>query len=342
VGSSRITGKHAEPVSGTHLLLQVHKLRDTRHCGVFFLAPRAGMNEIDIVIVLIVGLSIYYAAVRGVVTGLVDLLSIPLGVGLGSLIWRPAAALLGAFGFPSFLAGLLGFALVAVGVAVGIVYLGTWLARDLHPGKLLDGIGGGVTGLFFGLLFSALTLVGSGLIPNVSVPLEHSFLGPRVIRLVPDSYTALERFGVALPKLAVFPPDYKEEFTRARRAPRFLQINFSRLEGATCIKCGRRVHFLGYQFRRGTFISPKFQCPNCGRTSDGCQTFEGFHRIYGRCPVALAREGIRFDCGVWTNGEFVSPKGVCPIDGNHLEAEPGAAIIGQYQPRSAPAAAVPE
>ncbi|NIM05926.1 MAG: hypothetical protein GTO55_06535 [Armatimonadetes bacterium] len=277
------------------------------------------MNEVDVVIVLVVGLSVYHGAARGVLIGAIDLFSILLALTIGSLIWRVAAVILKAIGFPEFLSGLLGFMLVSVGVAVGVVYLGSLLVRDLELGKWPDRIGGGISGLLFGLLLSALLLMISGVLPHPRESMLRSALGPRIISLVPTSYSALERAGIALPKLVVLPLDYRDELKGVRRGPQFLQINFSKLDGMTCMKCRSAVDFQGYRFQRGTLISPKFQCPNCGRTTDGCQTFEGFHRIYDQCPVELAREGVKFDCGVWTNGDFILPKGPCPIDGNELK-----------------------
>jgi uncharacterized membrane protein required for colicin V production len=276
------------------------------------------MNEVDIAIILIVGASIYYGAARGVLIGCIDLVSIPLAIGIGSLLWKPAAAILNAFGLPSAMAGMLGFTFLSIGLAFGAIYGGLWLVRNLQPSKWIDRLGGGASGLLTGLMLAALLLMVSGIIPNALKPMERSAFGSHLVKLVPASYTALEQLGIALPKLVMLPPDYQDELRGIRRGPQFMQINFSRLGGATCMKCRTPTRFLGYKFWRGTLISPKFQCPNCGRTTDGCQTFEGFHRIYGRCPVDLANEGVRFDCGVWTNGDFILPKGPCPIDGKEV------------------------
>lgn len=276
------------------------------------------MNEVDIAIFLIVGLSIYYGVAKGFFTGTLDLLSIPLALAAGSVGWKPLAGLFGAFGFPGPIAGLLGFLVLAIGIALGVIYLGAWLVRNLQPPRWLDRGGGGATGLFSGALLAALLMMISGVLAAPRAAVQQSFLGPQLIRLVPAGYEALERAGVALPKLVMLPTDYRDEVKGTRQGLQFLQINFSRLGGATCMDCRTPVKFLGYKFRKGTLLSPKFQCPKCGRTSDGCQTFEGFHAIYGRCPVDLAREGVRFDCGVWTNGNFIVPRGRCPIDGNIL------------------------
>jgi len=281
------------------------------------------MNEVDLLIILILGLGVYHGVKRGILSGVIDLASLLVALALASLGWRVAAGVLKWFGFPDAMAGALGFILLGVGITIGAGHLGVWLVRTLQPPRWADRIGGGAVGALFGLLLSALLLMFSGILPQAQAPLQRSALGPGLIRLVPAFHSSLERGGITLPKLVMLPADYRDELSGVRRGLQFMQINFSRLEGATCMKCRQPVHFLGYQFRRGTLLSPKFRCPNCGRTTDGCQTFEGFHRIYGRCPVDLAREGVRFDCGVWPNGDFILPKGPCPVEGNKLDASYG-------------------
>jgi uncharacterized membrane protein required for colicin V production len=277
------------------------------------------VNEVDLPVLLVLGVSIYYGALKGLINGAVDLFSLLAALILGALTWRIGAVFPRWFGASEALAGLLGFVLVTIAAAVGAGYLGLWLLRKVEIPKNLDRVGGGLFGGIFGLLFSALLLIFSGIMPKAYEAIPKSALGPRLIQIVPALHVDLERAGVALPKLILLPLDYRDEVGGVRQGLQFLQINFSRLEGATCLKCGNKVKFLGYKFKRGTLLSPKFQCPVCGRTTDGCQTFEGFHKIYGKCPIDLAKEGLRFDCGVWTNGDFITPKGVCPIDGKTLE-----------------------
>jgi len=279
------------------------------------------MNEVDLVVILIIALSVYHGATRGVLTGAVDLGSLLLALIIGSSSWRIAAALFRFVGFPEFLAGLLGFASLTMGLAVGCVYLGLWLLRNVKPSKWTDRIGGGAFGFIFGFLLAALILMASGALPNAYKPIQQSALGLGVVSLVPAFYTDAESAGLALPKLVMLPLDYRDEVEGTRKGLQYLQINFSKLDGATCMKCRGKMVYDGYQFRRGTLLSPKFHCSQCGRTTDGCQSFEGFHTIYGRCPVDLAKEGIRFDCGVWTNDSFIVPKGPCPIDGKVFSEE---------------------
>jgi len=118
------------------------------------------------------------------------------------------------------------------------------------------------------------------------------------------------------------PTDYRDELQGMNQGRQFIRINFTRMDGAMCINCRSPVEFQGYQFSRGTLMSPKFRCPNCGRASDGCQTFEGFHEIYGTCPTTLAADGLQFDCGVWTNGWWTVPQGPCPVCGKQYRPGP--------------------
>jgi hypothetical protein len=278
------------------------------------------MNEVDLVVILIVALSTYHGIRHGLLSGAADLAAIGLALGIGASAWRIGAAPMRWLGFPEALAGLLGFIILTVGVAFGGNHLILWLLRNVRPPKWLENSGGGVLGFFLGLLLSAFLLIFSGAMPNAYKAIPKSLLGPRLLAIVPAIHGDMEQIGLPLPKLVMLPTNYREELAGngMRQGLQFLQINFTRLDGSKCIKCEHRVHFLGYKFPRGTLLSPKFQCPNCGRTSDGCQTFQGFHKIYGKCPVDIARQGVWFDCGVWTNGNFVLPHGKCPIDGKEL------------------------
>jgi hypothetical protein len=76
----------------------------------------------------------------------------------------------------------------------------------------------------------------------------------------------------------------------------------------TCAACGGRVQFLGFGNQPQPRV-PLFRCAACGRRSDGCQTFEGHHLIYGGC---LFDENVSSRCGYW-HGDWVRPRGVCPI-----------------------------
>jgi uncharacterized membrane protein required for colicin V production len=291
------------------------------------------MNQVDFFIIIVVGLCAMSGARRGLIAAAGDILSLLLGLIIGSLAYPLAAAPLRAiFGLGDAVAGALGFILLAVLT----VFLAGWgsslLAQRFTLSKPANRLGGAGFGGFFGILLAAVLVLASGILPAAARPVSASALGPRIIALVPRLHENMDAIGIPLPKLVYLPTDYRDEVLGVNRGLQFLQINFSRLDGATCIHCRSPVRFTGYHFSRGTLISPQFRCPNCGRTSDGCQTFEGFHAIYGVCPVSLAQEGLRFDCGVWTNGWWTVPHGPCPVCGKEYRSEeedlaiPGAVV----------------
>lgn len=178
--------------------------------------------------------------------------------------------------------------------------------------ELLGGFLGMV--LFF-LLAGALFL----LMP----PPESAPLAGFAERALPRLLILSEKLHIDPPKLVYHPSTFEGEWSReglwkGKVEYRFERFAFSQLDGATCIACGGKVKFLGYFRKDKNPLVPKFQCTRCGRTSDGCQTFEGFHKIYGICPVDEARKGVQLDCGTWTNGIWVVPKGKCPVCGKEF------------------------
>ena len=196
--------------------------------------------------------------------------------------------------------------------------------------KRTSKIAGAAFGAAFGVFFAAILLMSSGLLPGAGEPVKTSRLASAIASVVPRLHENLESVGIPLPKLVQLPTDYRDELRGVNpstalgvnQGRQFLRVNFTRLDGAMCINCRTPTVFEGYQFSHGTLMSPRFRCPKCGRTSDGCQTFEGFHAIYGACPAELAKEGLQFDCGVWTNGWWVVPHGKCRVCGHEYRPAP--------------------
>jgi len=287
------------------------------------------MNQVDFFILVILGVTTGYGVSRGLLVGAADLAGLFLALVFGSLLYRVGGVVFRLFiGTPA-IADFLGFVLVAslVASATGWVVV-RWLDKRELP-RRLDRAGGAACGLLMGVLLAAVAVMASGLLPGAAPPVKTSALASRFTRLVPAGFGGLERLGIALPKLVRLPVNYEDELRGTRQGLQFLQINFSRLEGSHCINCGAPVRFLGYQFSKGTLLSPKFRCPKCGRTSDGCQLYEGFHKIYGKCPVELAEKGVMFDCGVWTNGWWVVPRGPCPVDGREYRGPLPEQVTGE-------------
>mgnify|MGYP005842101629 CR=1 FL=1 len=274
------------------------------------------MNQVDLFIIALVLAFAFAGGRRGLINSAGDIIAIAVALGVGSVAYPVGAGLLSwVFGLPPNLAGPGGYLLVALTVALLAGWGFSRLAERLEPPRPVSRAGGVAFGAVFGALLAGVLLLASGMIPDSAVPVAESALGQGLVRVVPAIHEGMDRLGLPLPKLVELPADYRDEVAGMRQGQQFLRLNFARLDGATCLHCRSRVEFLGYRFSRGTLMSPQFRCPACERTSDGCQTFEGFHAIYDQCPVEVAEQGVRFDCGVWTNGWWTVPLGACPVCG---------------------------
>jgi len=275
------------------------------------------LNGVDFFILSLVALNVYWGSHRGLYPGLFDLVSLVLALVLATWTYPAAAWLVEKIlGLQGALGGLLGFVLMALLV----IKLGTYLLRlipeQAEPSPKVNKISGGVIGSILGVILAALLLSAFSSLPGHTTQIEGSLLGRPFVDGVPRAYGRLEAAGLDLPKLVRLPRDYQDELRGvAPTQLQFRRLNFAQLDGATCIKCRGPMKFLGYFRKEGSALSPKFQCAQCGRTTDGCQSFEGFHRMYRRCPTEVANDGYLLDCGVWTNGEGVVPQGPCPVCG---------------------------
>ncbi len=278
------------------------------------------MNQVDFLILVVVAASAISGARRGLISSAGDIISLLLGLVLGSVSYPAGAALLRwLVGASEVAANALGFVLISVLTVLAASWGFSFLSSRFEVGKRASRAGGAGFGAAFGIFFAAILVMASALLPGSAEPIGRSRLAAGITALVPRLHENLESVGIPLPKLVNLPTDYRDELSGVNRGRQFLRINFARLDGAMCINCRDSVNFEGYQFSRGTLMSPRFRCPECGRTSDGCQTFQGFHEIYGACPATLAGEGIQFDCGVWTNGWWTVPLGPCPVCGKEFQ-----------------------
>ncbi len=275
------------------------------------------MNQVDLFIVVILGVNVLYAAKRGLLRGVGDLAALFAALGIGSLVYPAPAALLGAvFGLPPVARSMLGFIISAVLIAVGTGYLFGHLAERRPLKAAIDHIAGAAAGVVIGAILVSVLLLLSAAITGIARPIDRSALAGPFLEVVPELHVGMDRVGLPIPKLVVLPPRYEQELGGMRYGPQFMRLNFARLEGATCIKCRGALKFLGYKRVRGSRIAPKFVCRRCGRTSDGCQSFQGMHAIYNQCPVVVARSGVKLNCGMWHNRDWVYPHGRCPVEGN--------------------------
>lgn len=301
------------------------------------------MNGVDAVIVVLLLLAAGSGAKRGAYYGLLDLACVAGGLLIGLLTYPLGHWLLaGLFRLPDLLAGPFGFALMVIVSAAGIWYVGRiWASREEEPSRTSRVIGAAAGVVLAAMaLGTFLVLMGTASaakqvepewsgVPGQAAaapqepaedPVSQSLLAQPLLEVVPLSLKALELTGLRLPRVTMVPRDFEREYALGLpRVPTFRPINFTRIGGSMCIKCRGEVRFVGYKRKNGSFPFPKFQCTQCGRTSDGCQAFEGFHELYHACPFVIANKGARLDCGVWTNGEWVIPQGPCPVCARSLE-----------------------
>jgi hypothetical protein len=145
---------------------------------------------------------------------------------------------------------------------------------------------------------------------------EQSYMAPTIIEITTVVYDELSNFlPFKLPRIATYPESLGGYVSSISSYVEHQSVDFKQLDQATCFACGEPVDFLGYLDNSRGSISPKFLCSGCGRTSDGCQTYEGYHEMYEVCPVELAKQGYRFDCGIWTNHRYIVPEGPCVVCG---------------------------
>jgi hypothetical protein len=268
---------------------------------------------IDGLIALFVGLGTYAEAKRGLFLAFTDIVRIVIGLVLGFAAFSILYRLSG-----SYTSGFVGFGVAALIGVFGVRVLLHLLRLDPEWGKKLAArIGGGILGLLLGCLISAVLVpvIGRGGWGREAV--QRSTLARPFVETAPALYYIADAVDLDFPVLNAGAIRFEDE-GQTEQAALVGRINYSRLDGSTCIECGARVHFDGYFRRVGVSVSPRFTCPQCGRTSDGCQTFEGFHRMYGRCPVDVAAELGPIDCGVWPNDRPVYPNGICPVDGKSV------------------------
>jgi hypothetical protein len=265
---------------------------------------------VDGLIALFVGLGTYAEAKRGLFLALTDIIRIVVGLVLGFAAFSLLCRLSG-----SYTAGFAGFGVAALIGVFGVRVLLHVLRLDPEWGKKPAArIGGGIFGLLLGCLISAVLVPVVGRGGGGREAVLRSTLARPFVETTPALYYLADALNLNMPMLNSRAVRFEDE-GRAEQAALVDRVNYSRLDGSTCIECGAPVRFDGYFRRVGVSVSPRFTCTECGRTSDGCQTFEGFHRMYGRCPVDVSEALGPIDCGVWSNDRPVYPKGVCPICG---------------------------
>lgn len=268
---------------------------------------------IDVLIVLLIVLGICAEARRGLFFALFDVFRLAAGVVVGFAAYSAFHRL-----FHSYAAGFVALGIAALTTIMLVPTVLRLLKANPAWGRTFAGrLGAGFIGLGIALLTAAAFVPVIGRSERGGEAVMHSFLARPLAETSPALYYVADAFNLDFPMLNTHAASFEDE-GRNGQAALVQRINYSRLNGATCIACGGPVRFDGYFRRIGASVSPRFTCTRCGRTSDGCQTFEGFHLMYGRCPADVAQELGPIDCGVWPNGRPVYPKDVCPVCGKSV------------------------
>ena len=276
---------------------------------------------LDILIAIFLVISIIQGVKAGLIKSIFSIAGIAAGLGVAIVYYVEGSNLvLSLINLPRFIADSLSFIILFSITAVLIHAFGfvVALVTRFSPLRLVDKIGGGGAGLVIGLGVVGvilLLLIAFPIFGGIQDYLEQSAIAPFIAEnteLVIGGFSNL--LPVDLPSLTIYPEDlagYFNDTAAAGYSSYHQNIDFATLDGTACFVCGGPVEFMGLLNNDMGSYSPKFTCTECGRTSDGCQTYEGYHQMYEICPVELGNRGYRFDCGVWTNHSYHRPAGPC-------------------------------
>jgi len=282
-------------------------------------------NWIDIIIAIFLSISLIQGIRTGLIRSVFTIVGIAAGLAIAIVYYVDGSRLiLDLINLPRFIADSVSFIILFSVTAVLIHILGFFVAlvTRFSPLRLIDKIGGGGVGLVIGFAVVGvflLLLIAFPVFPGIQDYVEQSSLAPYLVDHTELIMGMVSDFlPVDLPRLTIHPEDLAGYFNNAavvESEARYHDIDFAALDGAACFVCGGPVEFQGFLNNDKGSYSPKFVCTDCGRTSDGCQTFEGYHQMYNKCPVELGNQGYRFDCGIWTNHSYHRPGGPCPVCG---------------------------
>ncbi|MFB0509246.1 MAG: CvpA family protein [bacterium] len=271
------------------------------------------MNTIDLIILIVLAITIYTEVKRSYLLSLFDIVRVVIALILGGFgYW------FGAILFNNLDIGIFLFLLFAFGSVLLLPKLFKIVPKQAESifGRIIGGMIGFVLGTF--ICLGVILIVAT--VPSLRDDVDSSTLSQPILSLIPAIHYEADVLNLKMPSMGTTALKFDEEgnpvFSQTLLKQR---VNFRRLEQSTCIECGAEVNFEGYKRRGGLLVSPLFVCPNCGRRSDGCQTYEGFHRIYGHCPIEIAEDSRLLDCGVWSNNRPVLPKGKCPVCGKSID-----------------------
>lgn len=267
------------------------------------------MNGLDWAIIISLLISVYRGFRSGLVQQLFGLAGSILALvvafrycsGLGTALasWLNVSENLG---------NILAFIVLVVGISSIMAYLGfRWQETTVSsPVFFIDGVAGALFGGLKSLVIWVLILLLMASLPwdVLKKPLYESDLAEDVLKVTPFFYFLQEEVLPAeVPRIFLTP-----EGVQIRK------IKYEDFDGSTCIACGGRVRYHGKE-KQGAFYFPRFQCTSCGRASDGCLTFEGYHLFYRRCVWESKTAVTGVNCQVWPEPAPVYPVLPCPVCG---------------------------
>ncbi len=275
---------------------------------------------------LIIALSLLFAVIKGIRTGFIRSLFSIAGLFIGLIAAKAYYVQLSnllpvSTWLPTVAADTFSFLALFITSAALIHYLGSYISGSLLSRSLknTDRFLGSFVGLIVGIVLVGTLLVMLTAFPLIDTFPEHaedSYLAQPIMEKVYLAYDTLTDFlNLNLPQLTGYTEDLGAYLNAIATDTDYHRIDFKALDNATCFVCSSEVEFLGIFDNGKGSVSPKFVCTSCGRASDGCQTYEGHHALYGICPVDLGNQGFRFDCGIWINNSYHRPLGPCPVCG---------------------------
>ncbi|HOJ76793.1 MAG TPA: CvpA family protein [Bacillota bacterium] len=267
------------------------------------------MNWLDIIIIVVFGFFIFKGFRKGFVQQIADLIGSVVALILAFYFHQQAGAVIADLVKISVpLANVLGFIFIVV-IFGGIVsYLGKrWRASSKgEPIAVVDGsLGAVLGGTKAAMILTTMLLLMLAMPFNYfSQPIAESNFAKDLLRLAPAFQLLQETLLPAnVPRMLISADGLK-----------WRNIDYGQLYQAKCIACGGKVEYQG-MVKKTLLSYPQAVCKKCGRTSDGCLTFEGYHLLHGVCPYERLGSMGTIDCQTWPNVEPTTVKGSCSVCG---------------------------
>lgn len=267
------------------------------------------MNGLDWAIIISLLIFIYRGFKTGFIQQLFGLFGSILALVLAFRYYPElGTALAGWLNISENLGNIIAFIILVVGISSIMAYLGSrWQEMTRATSVFfIDGVAGALFGGLKILVVWVLILLLMASIPwdPLQKPLSESELAEDVLKITPFFYFLQEQvLPATVPRLFLTP-----ERIQLRN------IKYEDLDGSTCVACGGVVRYEGMK-KKGLFHFPCYQCTACGRISDGCQTFEGYHLFYRRCVWDAKTPFTGTNCQVWPDPVPAFPVKPCPVCG---------------------------